>query len=158
MKKWKVFWKNHWVKVLIIVGTIALVGLSIWGLMSLESFYRKLTVANIPLQLLLTALNAFIFVYFYMTVFRGGFGSMNKTKIDAKSINVKFQDVIGLEGAKKEAMEVVKLLKDRALVKKIGGKIIKGILLIGPPGCGKTLLAKAIATEANMPFLSMSGS
>jgi len=158
MRKWNVFWKNHWVKVLIIVGTILLIGLSIWGLMSLESFYRKLTVANIPLQLLLTALNAFIFVYFYMTVFRGGFGSMHKEKIDAKNINVRFKDVIGLEGAKKEAMEVVKLLKDRAQVKRIGGKIVKGILLIGPPGCGKTLLAKAIATEANMPFISMSGS
>ena len=158
MRKWRVFWKNNWVKIVITVSIIALVILSIWGLMSLESFYRKLTVANIPLQLLLTALNAFIFVYFYMTVFRGGFGSMHKNKVDAKEIKVKMTDVIGLEGAKKEAMEVVKLLKDRAQVKKIGGKIVKGILLIGPPGCGKTLLAKAIATEAKMPFLSMSGS
>ncbi|MCX5782476.1 MAG: AAA family ATPase [Elusimicrobia bacterium] len=158
IRKWRVFWKNHWVMVLIIVSVVLLIFFSIWGLMSLESFYRKLTVSTLPIQLLMTALNAFVFVYMYMTVFRGGFGSMQKTKVHTKDIEVRFKDVIGLEGAKKEAMEVVKLLRDRVQVKKIGGKIVKGILLIGPPGCGKTLLAKAIATEAKMPFLSMSGS
>lgn len=55
-------------------------------------------------------------------------------------------------------MEVVKLITDRAQLQRIGGKILRGILMIGPPGCGKTYLAKAIATEANIPFLSMSGS
>ena len=160
MRKLRVFFRNHWVKFLIIIVCIALVGLTIYGLSTLESFYRNLTIAQIPLQLLLTGLNAAIFVYLYMSVFRGGFGGLKKGKIDIESgINkVRFKDVIGLEGAKKEAMEVVQLLKDRAQVKKIGGKIIKGLLLIGPPGCGKTLLARAIATESNIPFMSISGS
>jgi len=160
VRKFKVFIVNHWVKVLIVLIAIALIALTIYGLSTLESFYRNLTIAQIPLQLLLTGLNAAIFVYFYMAMFRGGFGGMKKGKIDLESgmTKVKFKDVIGLEGAKKEAMEVVQLLKDRAQVKKIGGKIIKGLLLIGPPGCGKTLLARAIATESNIPFMSISGS
>jgi cell division protease FtsH len=158
MRKLKIFLVNHWVKLLIITISVALVVLTIIGLSTLESFYRNMTLATIPLQLLLTGLNAFIFVYFYMAVFRGGFGGMKKSKVKMDDIKVRFKDVIGLEAAKKEAMEVVQLLKDRAQVKKIGGKVVKGLLLIGPPGCGKTLLARAIATESNIPFISMSGS
>ncbi|MFN3550981.1 MAG: AAA family ATPase [Endomicrobiia bacterium] len=158
MKKLKIFIRNHWLAIVVILVTIILIILAIIGLSSLESFYRNLTLSTIPIQLLLTGLNAFIFVYFYMTIFRGGLASMKKSRIAPEEINVKFKDVIGLEQAKKEAMEVVQLLKDRTRVKKIGGKIIKGILLIGPPGCGKTLLAKAIATEAGVPFLHVAGS
>ena len=67
-RKWKVFWQNNWVKILIVTAVIGLLIGAVIGLMSLESFYRKLTLATIPLQLLLTGLNAFIFVYFYMTI------------------------------------------------------------------------------------------
>ncbi|MFN3967174.1 MAG: AAA family ATPase, partial [Endomicrobiia bacterium] len=158
MKKIKIFLINHWLAITVILVSIILIILAIIGLSSLESFYRNLTLSTIPLQLLLTGLNAFIFVYFYMTIFRGGLASMKKSKIKPEEINVRFKHVIGLEQAKKEALEVVQLLKDRTRVKKIGGKIIKGILLIGPPGCGKTLLAKAIACEANVPFLHIAGS
>ncbi len=158
MKKLKIFIRNHWLAITVILVTVILIILAIIGLSSLESFYRNLTLSTIPIQLLLTGLNAFIFVYFYMTIFRGGLASMKKSRIMPEEINVKFKDVIGLEQAKKEAMEVVQLLKDRTRVKKIGGKIIKGILLIGPPGCGKTLIAKAIATEAGVPFLHIAGS
>ncbi|MGA2091706.1 MAG: AAA family ATPase [Endomicrobiales bacterium] len=158
MRKLKIFFMNHWVKIVVIFGTLILIVLTIIGLSTLESFYRNMTLATIPLQLLLTGLNAIIFVYLYMSVFRGGFSQMKKGKIKTQDVKVRFSDVIGLEGAKKEAMEVVQLLKDRAHVKKIGGKIIKGLLLVGPPGCGKTMLAKAIATEAGIPFISMAGS
>ncbi len=152
------FFKKNWLTIVIVLSVIILIILAVIGLSSLESFYRNLTLSTIPLQILLTGLNAFIFVYFYMSVFRGGFASMKKSKIEPEQINVRFKDVIGLEQAKKEAIEVVNLLKDRAKVRKIGGKVIKGILLIGPPGCGKTLLAKAIATEAGIPFLHIAGS
>lgn len=158
MRKLKIFLRNNWLLIVVILSSIILLILAIIGLSSLESFYRNLTLSTIPVQILLTGLNAFIFVYFYMTIFRGGLASMKKSKIEPEQINVKFKDVIGLEQAKREAMEVVQLLKDRTKVKKIGGKIVKGILLIGPPGCGKTLLAKAIATEAKVPFLHVAGS
>jgi cell division protease FtsH len=69
-----------------------------------------------------------------------------------------WDDVIGMEEVKVEAMEIVKLIKDRVEVQKIGGKILKGLLMMGPPGCGKTYLATAMANEAGLPFLAKAGS
>ncbi|XP_043248922.1 paraplegin [Colletes gigas] len=71
---------------------------------------------------------------------------------------VRFEDVAGLKEAKIEIMEFVDYLKQPDRYKKLGAKVPKGALLLGPPGCGKTLLAKAVATESNVPFLSMNGS
>ncbi|XP_014245554.1 paraplegin [Cimex lectularius] len=71
---------------------------------------------------------------------------------------VKFTDVAGLTEVKMEVMEIVDYLKKPELYKQLGAKVPKGALLLGPPGCGKTLLAKAVATEAEIPFLSMNGS
>lgn len=71
---------------------------------------------------------------------------------------VKFSDVAGLREAKVEVMEFVDYLKRPEYYQNLGAKVPKGALLLGPPGCGKTLLAKAVATEANVPFLSMNGS
>ena len=84
----------------------------------------------------------------------------NKAKIyDGKTpTNITFKDVAGLAGAKEEVMEVVDFLKNPSHYTELGGKIPKGVLLVGPPGTGKTLLAKAVAGEANVPFFSMSGS
>jgi cell division protease FtsH len=158
MRKLKIFFMNHGGTITVIAVIAALVVLTIIGLRSLESFYMKLTLATLPLQLLMAGLNAFVFVYFYMNVLQGGFGRLNKAAIKATEVNVYFKDVIGLEEAKKEAWEVVELIRDRARVKKIGGKIIKGLLMVGPPGCGKTLMAKAIAAEAGVPFISIAGS
>jgi cell division protease FtsH len=92
----------------------------------------------------------------------GGIFSVGKSKaqIFDKDTNVKlnFNDVAGLEEAKTEVMEIVDFLKNPKKYTQLGGKIPKGALLIGPPGTGKTMLAKAVAGEANVPFFSLSGS
>ncbi|GAB1599223.1 paraplegin-like isoform X1 [Argonauta hians] len=82
-------------------------------------------------------------------------------RVDApgqKTKKVNFKDVAGLKEAKMEIMEFVDYLKSSKRFKDLGGKIPKGALLLGPPGCGKTLLARAVATEANVPFLALAGS
>ncbi len=157
-RRLKVWFLNNWVKLLIVTAVVLLIFFTIVGLASLESFYLNLTLATLPLQLLMAALNAVIFVYLYMTVFRGGFSQMKKNKVKSSFVNVWFSDIIGLEQAKREAWEVVQLIRDRSKLKAIGGKILRGVLMVGPPGCGKTMLAKGIATEAKIPFLSVAGS
>ena len=157
-KRLKMYFKMYWVRLVIIISVILVSILAVWGLMSLESFYRNITLATMPINLIMVALNATIFVFMYMAFMQGGLAKVSKSRIKGETVNVKWSDVIGMEEAKREAWEVVQLIKDRAKVKKIGGKILRGMLMLGPPGCGKTYLAKAIATEANVPFLSMSGS
>lgn len=95
----------------------------------------------------------------------GGGGIFNVGRSQAKLFekdktigNITFKDVAGLEEAKVEIMEIVDFLKNPERYTSLGGKIPKGVLLVGPPGTGKTLLAKAVAGEANVPFFSISGS
>lgn len=157
-RRWKLFWMDHWVKIAIIFGSVILVALSIWGMASLESYYRNITLAQLPLQFIMVIINSVIFVYMYMAVFSTGLSRLNTKSVKTHQVNVKFSDVIGIDEAKDECWEVVQLIKDHARLKKIGGKILRGILMMGPPGCGKTYLAKAIATEAGLPFLPMAAS
>ncbi len=85
-------------------------------------------------------------------------GKSKATLQNGAKVNVTFNDVAGLEEAKEEVMEVVDFLKNKDKYIKLGGKIPKGVLLVGPPGTGKTLLAKAVAGEAAVPFFTISGS
>ncbi|MFZ1061663.1 MAG: ATP-dependent zinc metalloprotease FtsH [Candidatus Rokuibacteriota bacterium] len=101
---------------------------------------------------------------FFMRQMQGGgakalsFGKARARLISEKQNKVTFQDVAGIDEAKEELKEIIDFLKDPQKFQKLGGKIPKGVLLVGPPGTGKTLLAKAIAGEANVPFFSISGS
>jgi cell division protease FtsH len=104
-----------------------------------------------------------IWIFFMRQMQMGGnkamsFGKAKAKLVSQKSVKVTFSDVAGIEEAKYEVEEIIEFLKDPQKFSKLGGKIPKGVLLVGSPGTGKTLLAKAIAGEAGVPFFSISGS
>ena len=139
----------------------------------LDLTYRYKTNTDIFMNILINALPWILFIgiwVYFMKRMSGGAGggggggifNIGKSKAQLYDADKKekttFKDVAGLEGAKEEVQEVVDFLKNTEKYTKLGGKIPKGVLLVGPPGTGKTLLAKAVAGEAKVPFFSLSGS
>ncbi|MCK9515189.1 MAG: ATP-dependent zinc metalloprotease FtsH [Ottowia sp.] len=124
-----------------------------------SSFLMTLLVSWGPMLLLIG-----VWIYFMRQMQGGGKGgafSFGKSKarlLDESTNTVTFADVAGCDEAKEEVTEVVEFLKDPQRYQKLGGRVPRGLLLVGPPGTGKTLLAKSIAGEAKVPFFSISGS
>ncbi|HUU18208.1 MAG TPA: ATP-dependent zinc metalloprotease FtsH, partial [Sedimentisphaerales bacterium] len=106
-----------------------------------------------------------LFYFLFVRNLRSGAGGMlmsfgrSKHRLQGKDrAKVTFEDVAGVEEAKEEVAEIIEFLKNPKKFQRLGGRIPRGVLLLGPPGCGKTLLAKAIAGQADVPFFSISGS
>ena len=125
-----------------------------------QSLIGQLLISSFPILLLIG-----VWIYFMRQMQGGGGGrgamSFGKSKarlLGEDQVGITFADVAGVEEAKAEVSEVVDFLKDPSKFQRLGGKIPKGVLMVGPPGTGKTLLAKAIAGEANVPFFTISGS
>ena len=124
-----------------------------------DSILAGLLASLIPFLFLI----AIIYFVFIRNMKSGGGGMLmnfgrSKHKVRGKEQKVTFDDVAGIEEAKEEVSETIEFLRNPKKFHKIGGRIPRGVLLIGPPGCGKTLLAKAIAGESDVPFFSISGS
>jgi len=121
-------------------------------------WYMTLLISWFPMLLLIA-----VWIFFMRQMQTGGGRAMSFGKSRAKlltdqNIKVTFDDIAGVEEAKEELTEIISFLKDPKKFTRLGGRVPKGVLLVGPPGTGKTLLAKAIAGEAGVPFFSISGS
>jgi cell division protease FtsH len=125
----------------------------------------KLWLYNLVLTIVPFLILIGLFYFLFARNAQGGPGGMlmsfgrSKHRLQGKDKSkITFEDVAGVEEAKEEVAEIIEFLKNPKKFQRLGGRIPRGVLLIGPPGCGKTLLAKAIAGEADVPFLSISGS
>ncbi|MBA4390839.1 MAG: cell division protein FtsH [Syntrophus sp. (in: bacteria)] len=123
-----------------------------------SGFWQSILVSWLPMLLLIG-----VWIFFMRQMQAGGgkamsFGKSKARLFTGKENQVTFQDVAGIDEAKEELQEIIEFLTDPKKFTKLGGRIPKGVLLVGSPGTGKTLLARAIAGEANVPFFSISGS
>ncbi len=123
-----------------------------------SSFWQQIFITWLPMIVLVV-----LFIFFMRQIQVGGGKAMSFGKSKAKLLNenqkkITFDDVAGIEEAKDEVEEIIAFLKDPKKFTRLGGRIPKGVLMMGPPGTGKTLLARAIAGEAGVPFFSISGS
>ena len=121
-------------------------------------WYMSVLVSWFPMIVLIG-----VWIFFMRQMQSGGgkalsFGKSRARLNSDQSERVTFEDVAGIDEAKEELIEIVEFLRDPKKFTRLGGRIPKGVLLVGPPGCGKTLLARAIAGEAAVPFFSISGS
>jgi cell division protease FtsH len=121
-------------------------------------WYMSVLVSWFPMLVLIG-----VWIFFMRQMQAGGgkalsFGKSRARLMSDQSEKVTFDDVAGIDEAKEELAEIVDFLRDPKKFTRLGGRIPKGVLLVGPPGCGKTLLARAIAGEAGVPFFSISGS
>ena len=121
-------------------------------------WYMSVLVSWFPMIILIG-----VWIFFMRQMQAGGgkalsFGKSRARLMSDQSAKVTFEDVAGIDEAKEELIEIVDFLRDPKKFTRLGGRIPKGVLLVGPPGCGKTLLARAIAGEAGVPFFSISGS
>ncbi|MFC1674455.1 AAA family ATPase [Candidatus Omnitrophota bacterium] len=171
-RKIKLFLKYHWIAIcvslfvlLICISLFIFLRNAIIAWTTSESYVKKAALAQYSIFFYIILVTQMIALPLHMAmwiwIMRGGhtkFTRLHKKAVEGKEIGIHWNDVIGMEEAKQESLEVVRLVTDRAHLQRIGGKILKGILMLGPPGCGKTYLAKAISTEAGLPFISMSGS
>ncbi|MHC4287187.1 MAG: ATP-dependent zinc metalloprotease FtsH [Planctomycetota bacterium] len=124
-----------------------------------ESWVLPLVVNLLPLVLIV----GLVYFFFLRNLKSGGGGMLmnfgrSKHRMQGKEAKMTFDDVAGIEEAKDEVAEIIEFLRNPKKFKKLGGRIPRGVLLVGPPGCGKTLLAKAISGEADVPFFSIAGS
>ncbi len=146
-----------------LIGLLEKNGVTIKAKSTKQSWFVNLLIAILPWVIIIGA-----FFYFSQKMQKRmgggagggifGFGKSKAKQFEKSMSDIQFDDVAGLENTKKELQEIIGFLKDPDQYRSLGGKLPKGVLLVGPPGTGKTLMARAVAGEAEVPFFSISGS